>query len=192
MRIFSRLAKTRGARGTQHLSTTLIFAVLVAAAGLLGFASRTLAQVAQTGGRRSGSACPLCPDISDINLFRYCQSIVYFDSEISDRAFDLGGSTSCRGTPARLRMGNPKLIISTAIAIGAILSAGAATAADLAARPYTKAPITAPAAVYDWTGFYVGGNAGYGWQDDSAVTVTPADQVAAFLINSDPTTFTPC
>ena len=88
-------------------------------------------------------------------------------------------------------MGNPKLIISTAIAIGAILSAGAATAADLAARPYTKAPITAPAAVYDWTGFYVGGNAGYGWQDDSAVTVTPADQVAAFLINSDPTTFTP-
>ena len=30
------------------------------------------------------------PGISDINLFRYCQSIVHFDAEISDRAFDLG------------------------------------------------------------------------------------------------------
>jgi outer membrane immunogenic protein len=34
-----------------------------------------------------------------------------------------------------------------------------ASAADLAARPYTKAP--AMVAVYDWTGFYIGGNAGY-------------------------------
>ena len=39
---------------------------------------------------RSGRACPLCPGISDINLFRYCQSIIHFDPEISDRAFDLG------------------------------------------------------------------------------------------------------
>jgi outer membrane immunogenic protein len=36
-----------------------------------------------------------------------------------------------------------------------------AAAADLAARPYTKAPVM-PAAVYDWTGFYVGGNGGWG------------------------------
>jgi outer membrane immunogenic protein len=27
---------------------------------------------------------------------------------------------------------------------------------------YTKAPIVA-AVVYDWTGFYIGGNAGYSW-----------------------------
>src|SRR4029450_725232 len=33
-------------------------------------------------------------------------------------------------------------------------------AADLAARPYTKAP--ALAAIYDWTGFYIGVNAGVG------------------------------
>src|ERR1700687_2483680 len=46
--------------------------------------------MAQTGCRRSGRACRLCPGISDINLFRHCQSIVYFDPEISDRAFDLG------------------------------------------------------------------------------------------------------
>ena len=38
----------------------------------------------------------------------------------------------------------------------------AAAAADLAARPYTKAPAVA-AAVYNWTGFYLGANAGYGW-----------------------------
>ncbi|MBN9006639.1 MAG: porin family protein [Rhizobiales bacterium] len=37
----------------------------------------------------------------------------------------------------------------------------AAQAADLAARPYTKAP-PMMAAVYDWTGFYLGVNAGVG------------------------------
>src|SRR6266704_2416312 len=39
-------------------------------------------KVAQTGGWRTGRACPLCPGRSDINLFRYCQSIIYFDAEI--------------------------------------------------------------------------------------------------------------
>jgi hypothetical protein len=52
--------------------------------------------MAQTGGRRSGRACPLCPGISDINLFRYCEGIIYFDAEISDSAFYLGcPSRSC-------------------------------------------------------------------------------------------------
>src|SRR6267142_16917 len=36
---------------------------------------------------------------------------------------------------------------------------GSATAADLAARPYTKAPMMAPA--YNWTGFYIFGGGGY-------------------------------
>ena len=39
-----------------------------------------------------GRACPLCPGISDINLFRYCQSVIDFDAEIADRAFDFGMS----------------------------------------------------------------------------------------------------
>jgi outer membrane immunogenic protein len=47
----------------------------------------------------------------------------------------------------------------------AILGLNGAEAADLAARPYLKAP--APAAVYDWTGFYVGGNVGYGWGENT-------------------------
>jgi hypothetical protein len=32
------------------------------------------------------------PDISDINLFRYCESIINLDAEMSDRAFDFGMS----------------------------------------------------------------------------------------------------
>ena len=37
----------------------------------------------------------------------------------------------------------------------------AASAADLAARPYTKAPPLSPA--YNWSGFYVGVMGGYAW-----------------------------
>lgn len=42
-----------------------------------------------------------------------------------------------------------------------ILAAGSASAADIAARPYTKAPVIAPA--YNWTGFYIGGQIGGQW-----------------------------
>ena len=47
--------------------------------------------------------------------------------------------------------------------------AAPASAADLAARPYTKAPI-APAAVYNWTGFYLGIVGGGAWEDNSIDT----------------------
>lgn len=49
---------------------------------------------------------------------------------------------------------------------GAVLSLGlvnAASAADMAARPYTKAPPPMVAAMYNWSGFYIGANAGGGW-----------------------------
>jgi outer membrane immunogenic protein len=48
---------------------------------------------------------------------------------------------------------------SAAVAAGVIVSSGAG-AADLAPRPYMKAPPIV-AAVYDWTGFYVGANLGW-------------------------------
>ena len=48
------------------------------------------------------------------------------------------------------------LVTASLIALGA-----PAVAADLAARPYTKAPPMV-AAVYDWTGFYIGANGGWG------------------------------
>jgi outer membrane immunogenic protein len=38
-----------------------------------------------------------------------------------------------------------------------------ASAADLGARPYTKAPPPAVVAAYDWSGFYIGGNGGGAW-----------------------------
>jgi outer membrane immunogenic protein len=50
------------------------------------------------------------------------------------------------------------LAIVASVALG---TATSASAADLAPRPYTKAPPLI-AAVYDWTGFYAGGNGGYG------------------------------
>ncbi|WP_334361427.1 MULTISPECIES: outer membrane protein [unclassified Bradyrhizobium] len=50
-----------------------------------------------------------------------------------------------------------KYLLATAL-VG--LGSAPTLAADLIARPYTKAP--ALAAVYDWTGFYIGVNAGVG------------------------------
>jgi outer membrane immunogenic protein len=49
-----------------------------------------------------------------------------------------------------------------------------ASAADLAARPYTKAPPPMVAPIYDWTGFYIGANGGWGSQRNcfTAVDVT--------------------
>src|SRR5690349_3672007 len=46
------------------------------------------------------------------------------------------------------------------LATSAMLASASANAADLAARPYTKAP-PAVAAIYDWSGFYIGANGGY-------------------------------
>ena len=44
--------------------------------------------------------------------------------------------------------------------------AAPASAADLAARPYTKAPV-AVASVYNWTGFYLGIVGGGAWENGS-------------------------
>ena len=52
------------------------------------------------------------------------------------------------------------------LAIAALaFAAGSASAADIAARPYTKAPPIVQ--LYDWTGFYIGGDVGGVSQRDS-------------------------
>jgi len=54
-----------------------------------------------------------------------------------------------------------KLLLGAVSAIALSFSVPA-NAADLAARPYTKAPPPMVAAIYDWSGFYIGINGGYG------------------------------
>jgi outer membrane immunogenic protein len=48
--------------------------------------------------------------------------------------------------------------------------AGPALAADMPPRPYAKAPAsTAPALVYNWTGFYIGGHVGGAFAGDNGL-----------------------
>ena len=55
-----------------------------------------------------------------------------------------------------------KILLGT-VALAALgMAAAPASAADLAARPYTKAPAPMIAAIYDWSGFYIGLNGGGG------------------------------
>jgi outer membrane immunogenic protein len=61
-----------------------------------------------------------------------------------------------------------KFLLAT-VGLVAFGMAAPASAADLAARPYTKAPPMI-AAIYDWSGFYIGANGGWGssrncWND---------------------------
>ena len=69
-----------------------------------------------------------------------------------------------------------KLLLASA-ALGVLIASAPAMAADLAARPYTKAPpIVAP--VYNWGGFYVGANGGYGsshncWDANNILGIGP-------------------
>jgi outer membrane immunogenic protein len=58
-----------------------------------------------------------------------------------------------------------KFLLGTVAAFAMVTSA---SAADLAARPYTKAPV-AVAQVMTWTGFYVGVQGGYGWGSSNEV-----------------------
>jgi outer membrane immunogenic protein len=56
-----------------------------------------------------------------------------------------------------------------------IAFAAPAFAADLPARPYTKAPAyTAPQVVYNWTGFYIGGHVGGAFAGDNSLQSSDA------------------
>ncbi|WP_284275889.1 outer membrane protein [Bradyrhizobium iriomotense] len=55
-----------------------------------------------------------------------------------------------------------KSLLLVTASLVALSAAAPAVAADLAARPYTKAPPPMVAAIYDWSGFYIGINGGGG------------------------------
>jgi outer membrane immunogenic protein len=75
--------------------------------------------------------------------------------------------------------------LALAVSILAVSSVSA-LAADLAARPYTKAPPMIPA-VYDWTGGYVGIEGGYGWghsnQTDPGIAPAPLPGDGHYSLN---------
>ncbi|QOG20695.1 MULTISPECIES: outer membrane protein [Bradyrhizobium] len=64
-----------------------------------------------------------------------------------------------------------------------VLGTASVQAADLAAH-YTKAPVMAP--VYNWTGFYVGGNVGGQWGSANPSTSTVYDPAGYFFTTSVP------
>src|SRR5258707_1267550 len=64
-------------------------------------------------------------------------------------------------------MPNSKLFLSAAV-LSVLLGVSSASAADLPARTYSKAPAMAP--VYNWTGFYIFGGGGYGIWDANTDT----------------------
>ena len=59
-----------------------------------------------------------------------------------------------------------KLLLAT-VALVALGATVPALAADLAARPYTKAPPPVMAPIYNWTGFYIGGHVGAAFGNDN-------------------------
>jgi outer membrane immunogenic protein len=60
----------------------------------------------------------------------------------------------------------------SSVALSAFLAAPA-MAADLPARMPVKAPPAMVAAMYNWSGFYIGAHAGYGWADSEWEFVDP-------------------
>ncbi|MBQ8104504.1 MAG: porin family protein, partial [Afipia sp.] len=68
----------------------------------------------------------------------------------------------------------------------ALLASTASFAADMGPRTYTKAPVYAPAPIYNWTGFYAGVHIGaaFGGDDGFATNIvglTGSSRDAAFL-----------
>ena len=99
---------------------------------------------------------------------------------------DSRGQTRGVSFPQNLLAGAPMKTSFIGIAAIASLLTTSALAADLAPRVYTKAP--PPVAVYDWTGFYIGGNVGYSW-GRSSTTQAFSDSVTGTVLSAAPTKF---
>jgi outer membrane immunogenic protein len=79
-----------------------------------------------------------------------------------------------------------KKIIWASAGLIALGAAAPAMAADLAARPYTKAPppMVAPAA--EWTGWYIGANVGYGIGGDPSSELAVVGPAFPIIANGTP------
>ena len=75
----------------------------------------------------------------------------------------------------------------TSVAMAAIAASEPVRAADLAARPYTKAPAVVVDPAYNWSGWYVGVNGGWAWGNTTGDRVaTSADLLPAVAIGTVP------
>ena len=72
-----------------------------------------------------------------------------------------------------------KFLLATVGLVALSMAAAPASAADMAARPYTKAPPPMVAPIYDWTGFYIGANGGWGQSHNCWGLVPVAGAVVA-------------
>ena len=73
-----------------------------------------------------------------------------------------------------------KFLLAT-VALVALGATVPALAADLAARPYTKAPAYSAAPIYNWTGFYIGGHLGGAFAGDRNFTGLTTTDDARFM-----------
>jgi outer membrane immunogenic protein len=73
----------------------------------------------------------------------------------------------------------PSLLVSTGLAVAALPSI--ASAADMP----LKAPPRVAAAVYNWTGFYIGGHVGAGWDDQTHVRLIANANYPAGFTSTD-------
>ncbi len=65
------------------------------------------------------------------------------------------------------------------------LGAAPAMAADMAARPYMKAPPAMMAPIYNWTGFYVGGHVGGAWAGSNNIGANDGRFLGGFQGGAD-------
>jgi opacity protein-like surface antigen len=66
-------------------------------------------------------------------------------------------------------------------ALVALIAAAPSMAADLGVRPVVRAPVYAP---NDWSGFYIGAHAGWGWGHDPFNNTSFGDTAAVTILNS--------
>ena len=67
------------------------------------------------------------------------------------------------------------IVVSAAITTSALMGVCGASAADLPARTYTKAPVVVPPPAYSWTGCYIGAEGGGVWGRSQNYAADPVD-----------------
>jgi outer membrane immunogenic protein len=75
-----------------------------------------------------------------------------------------------------------KKLFLVSAALIALISTNPGFAADLPARTYSRAPVYVPPPIYNWTGFYIGGNVGWGWARENSTEIAPG--TASFPIGT--------